>query len=160
MIIRSRIAFRPETAKDAAFVLRLYASTRDAEMKMVPWSEQEKEIFVRQQFEAQAAHYREHYHDADFNIITLDSRPIGRLYLHVHENDLRIIDITLAPEMRGQGIGAMLLGELLERAAGDGRTVSIHVEQFNPALHLYRRLGFSKVSSYGVYDLMEWRPVT
>jgi hypothetical protein len=35
--------------------------------------------------------------------------------------------------------------------------VSIHVEKFNPAMRLYRRLGFLTEEDKGVYDLMRWR---
>lgn len=160
MISRERIAFRPETEQDTPFVHRLYASTRQPEMDSVPWSDQEKDAFVLQQFEAQRSHYRQHYADAELLIILLDGRPVGRLYLHRVDNDLLIIDISLMPDVRGQGLGGMLLREIQERAAADGNVVSIHVEQFNPALHLYQRLGFVKIKSYGVYDLMEWRPAS
>jgi hypothetical protein len=34
--------------------------------------------------------------------------------------------------------------------------VSIHVEKLNPAMGLYRRLGFICVEDKGVYDLMHW----
>jgi RimJ/RimL family protein N-acetyltransferase len=157
MISRERITFRPEAEQDTDFVLRLYASTRQTEMDSVPWSAEEKERFVLQQFEAQRLHYRTYYSDSELLIILLDGRPVGRLYLHRTGNDLLIIDISLMPEVRGQGLGGMLLREIQDRAAAAGEVVSIHVEQFNPALHLYQRLGFVKVKSYGVYDLMEWR---
>jgi ribosomal protein S18 acetylase RimI-like enzyme len=39
-------------------------------------------------------------------------------------------------------------------AHASGRSVSIHVEQFNPAQHLYRRLGFRDVHLEGTYILM------
>jgi len=34
--------------------------------------------------------------------------------------------------------------------------VTIHVEQFNPALGWYQRLGFVPVEDRGVYVLMRW----
>jgi hypothetical protein len=34
--------------------------------------------------------------------------------------------------------------------------VSIHVEKLNPAMRLYRRLGFVTEEDKGVYDLMRW----
>jgi hypothetical protein len=34
--------------------------------------------------------------------------------------------------------------------------VSIHVEANNPAMTLYRRLGFTHVDTNGVYHLMRW----
>ena len=39
-----------------------------------------------------------------------------------------------------------------------GKPVRIHVERFNPALHLYERLGFVKAGDTGVWLLMERAP--
>ena len=155
--MRERISFRPETADDEAFLYRLYASTREPEMQMVPWSDEQKEEFLRMQFNAQTQHYKKNYNGADYSIVLLDGLPAGRLYLHERPEDLRIMDIVLAPEHRGSGIGSILLNDILERAAAAGQVVSIHVEQFNPALRLYERLGFRQIDTNGVYHLMEWR---
>jgi ribosomal protein S18 acetylase RimI-like enzyme len=35
--------------------------------------------------------------------------------------------------------------------------VRLHVEFNNPAMKLYRRLGFETIEDQGVYHLMEWR---
>lgn len=152
------ITFRPETAADADLVYRIYASTREDEMKLLDWSDLQKEGFVRMQFRAQTEHYKQYYGDGEFLIILRNGEPIGRLYLHQEPNDLRIIDITLLPEYRGSGIGGKLLRDLMARCAASGDALSIHVENFNPALRLYQRLGFQEISTYGVYYLMEWRP--
>ena len=46
----------------------------------------------------------------------------------------------------------------MDEAAAAGKDVSIHVEKFNPAMRLYRRLGFATEEDKGVYDLMRWTP--
>ena len=71
-------------------------------------------------------------------------------------DDVCIVDITLVPELRGAGLGTVLLREVLDDAARDGISVSIHVEHFNPAMHLYQRLGFQHVATNGVYHMMKW----
>ena len=43
-------------------------------------------------------------------------------------------------------------------ATASGRPVGIMVEKFNPAMRLYRRLGFTDVAEHGVYQEMEWLP--
>jgi ribosomal protein S18 acetylase RimI-like enzyme len=156
--MRDRISFRPETAEDAEFLYRLYASSREQEMQVVAWTDEQKEEFLRSQFNAQTLHYKKNYTEADYSIILLDGKPAGRLYLHQEPADIRIMDIIVAPEHRRSGIGTMLLQEILERARAAGHSVSIHVEQYNPALHLYERLGFQAIDTNGVYNLMEWRP--
>ena len=155
---RSAIAYRPRRDEDREFLYQLYASTRADEMKMVPWSDEQKEQFVRMQFYAQTVHYDDVYDPAGFHIIEEDQRPIGRLYLDRQPGQIHIIDITLSPEKRRVGLGTMLLQEILDEAAEKDAVVSIHVEHFNPALHLYNRLGFRQVASEGVYYLMKWDP--
>jgi len=152
------VTLRPITDDDHEFLYRVYASTREDELAPVPRADDEKEQFLRMQFHAQHTYYQEHFPHARFDVILLDGRRAGRLYVDRREDEIRIIDITLLPKRRGQGIGGGLIRSLLDEAAGLGRPVRIHVEHYNPAMSLYRRLGFVKIGDTGVYDLMEWTP--
>jgi ribosomal protein S18 acetylase RimI-like enzyme len=151
---------RPMTDSDGDFLYRLYASTRADEMAMVNWSDLQKQEFLQMQFRAQTSHYAEHYPLASFDIIELDNNPIGRLYLDKQADELRIIDIALLSEYRSRGIGRYYLESIIEQARDQGRSVSIHVEHNNPAMSLYRRLGFVKIEDKGIYWFMRWSPST
>jgi len=122
---------------------------------MVSWNAAEIESFLRSQFELQTAHYRKHYPGAFYLLICDGEEPIGRFYVDRALEDIHVLDITLVPERRGQGIGASILGDLLTEAAASGKKVSLYVEKFNPAQHLYARLGFRPVKDEGVYWLLE-----
>jgi GNAT superfamily N-acetyltransferase len=111
------------------------------------------------QFDAQHAHYQKHYVGSDFFVIERAGEAIGRLYLARWKAEHRIVDIALLPEHRGSGIGTALLTDLLDEAAAVGKAVTIHVEKFNPAMSLYRRLGFVAAGEEGAYDLMRWEQV-
>jgi len=155
----SSVILRPIREEDLEFLLRLYATTRADEMAMVvDWTDEQKEWFVRSQFQAQHAWYQEHYGDAQFDLILIDSVPAGRLYVHRRPAEIRLIDISLTPELRGRGIGSTLLRELMAEAEAAGKPLTIHVEKYNPAMRLYLRLGFKPIEDRGPYDLMEWRP--
>jgi ribosomal protein S18 acetylase RimI-like enzyme len=143
---------------DLPFLERVYGSTRETELAQTDWSDAQKAQFIAFQFQAQHQHYTNHYHGAQFLVIERDGMPVGRLYLHWRSDELRIVDIALLPEARGAGIGKALLDALMSRAAGQGKGVSIHVEQMNPAMRLYRRLGFTQIGEHGIYHLMAWRP--
>jgi len=138
---------RPARAEDREFLLRVYASTREEELRLVDWSDAQKTAFVRQQFEAQDAYYREYYDPASFEVIEVKGEPVGRLYVARWEDEIRIVDIALLPEHRGRGVGT-----------AERKRLSIHVEVNNPARRLYARLGFAPVEERGVYVLMEARP--
>lgn len=149
---------RPITDHDLPFLFELYASTRADEMALVNWSDLEKHQFLTMQFHAQHTYYMEHYQEATFDLMLWQGEPIGRLYVEEWPAELRIIDIALLPPYRNRGVGEYFLKKLMQRASAAHKGVSIHVETNNPAMRLYKRLHFRKVSEHGVYDLMEWQP--
>lgn len=150
------LSLRPITPQDVPFLAGVYASTRAEELAVTGWSDEDKEIFCRRQFDAQSAHYRENYPGALFQVIERDGISIGRLYVAHWEREIRIVDISLLPEHRGSGIGTQLLHDLREEARSAGKSLTIHVERLNPALRLYHRLGFQQIEDKGVYLLMKW----
>jgi ribosomal protein S18 acetylase RimI-like enzyme len=138
----------------------VYASTRAEELAVVPWDDAQKAAFLRTQFDAQDAWYRENYAQASFDVILVDGEPAGRLYLHRGASEIRIVDIALLPEHRGGGIGTSLLRDLCAEAEALGKSLTIHVERENPALRLYERLGFAVAEDKGVYLFLERLPAT
>lgn len=155
------IALRPATDDDRELLFDVYASTRADELAPVPWTAEQKRAFLRQQFDAQDRWWRLQYPDCSFQVIEIDGRAAGRLYVDRREREIRLVDIALLPELRRRGVGTRLIGELQREAEASGRTLTIHVERFNPARALYDRLGFHEIGEAGeVYRLLEWRPVS
>lgn len=150
---------RPIVPADEPFLRRLYASTRAAEMAIVPWTDGQKAAFLAQQFEAQDADYRRSYPSASFLVVEADGSPAGRLIVERRRDEIGLLDVSLLPEKRDRGLGGALIGELIEESRRDGKPLRIHVERFNRALTLYARLGFRLLSDLGVYYLLEWREV-
>ncbi len=153
------VVFRPECAEDEPFLLNLYASTRALELSLVDWDEIQKQSFIRQQYQAQHQYYLDYYIGSEFLIIEKGGTPIGRLYLHPGKEEIRIVDITLIPEVRSLGIGSAILKELQDQAQAQQLNLGIHVERFNPALRLYQRLGFEMMEDKGVYLFMLWKGI-
>ena len=156
--VRLGIVVRPMTDDDLPFAEALYASTRAEELAATGWPAEQQRAFLAQQHGAQHAHYRSHYPGAEWLILEQGGERIGRLYLVEWAREFRIVDISLIPAARGQGVGAALLGDLIAAAATALKSVSIHVEVNNPARRLYDRLGFTVAEDKGVYLLMEWHP--
>ena len=156
--IERSITLRPIGADDEAFLYRVYAAIREAELAQVAWDAAQREAFLRQQFAAQHRYYQEHYADTAFQVILVDGRPAGRLYVARWPDEIRIVDIALLPEHRNAGIGTALLRELQAEAARADKPLRIHVEIFNPARSLYERLGFREIADRGVYLFLEWAP--
>lgn len=152
------LSLRPALPDDLPFLAAVYASTRIEELAPTGWPDEAKTAFLQQQFSAQHDHYHTHYPGADFLIIERDGQPIGRLYVARWPRELRLMDIALLPQYRNRGLGTQILRGLLAEAQASGKRVSLHVEAYNPAMRLYERHGFQKITDTGVYWLMEWEP--
>ncbi|MDQ6631796.1 MAG: GNAT family N-acetyltransferase [Verrucomicrobiota bacterium] len=151
----SRVTLQSIAAGDEEFLFQVYASTRVEELAACEWSEPQRENFLRMQFQAQDKHYRENYPGATLQIINVDGECAGRLYVHRRKNEIRVMDIALLPIYRRRGIGTALMDRILFEGAKTDKSVTIHVEIFNPALCWYERLGFKKIAVNGPYYLME-----
>ncbi len=159
---------QPVTPNDRELLLELYASTRADELALTDWSDAQRLAFVEMQFDAQTQHYSRQRPQAVCQLIVLDDRPnegsrkdraVGRLWVDREGDSLHVLDITLLPQARGQGVGSALLRELMAEAQQQGQQVTISVEVHNPARHLYERLGFKAQGGVqGIYQRMAWKP--
>ena len=150
-----RLVVRDEQHGDEAFLRDLYASTRIDELAHAGWSPAQVDGFLRMQFDLQRTHYRRHYPNAKFLIVVLDGRAIGRLYVDYTPDDVRVLDISLLPDVRGTGIGRSLLGSVIEQADLLAAPVTLHVAVGSPARRLYERLGFRVVTQDAMNLFME-----
>ncbi len=153
-----KIKFRAVTNSDFAFLRKLYRSTREDELNATGWDEDQKDKFIDFQFNAQHSHYLVSFKGTDFLIIVMNRTDIGCLYLWRKENQILIIDITLSEKYRGKSIGTKILTGLIEESNKTGKKLNLHVEQNNPALKLYERLGFRIKDDTRVYYFMERMP--
>ena len=84
----------------------------------------------------------------------------ARGYGTVDERTPEIV-LSVKPAHRGRGIGSELMVQLLRSIAARGdEQVSLSVQKANPALRLYRRLGFAVAEDHGdeyvmVLDVLE-----
>lgn len=154
------VTLRPATAGDEEILLDIYTSTRADELAMTNWSQPERDAFIRMQFAAQREYYQSQYPHGDHRLIFADDHPAGRLYTAENEDEIRILDITVLPHLRGSGIGTPLITGVLSRAKEVGKPVRIYVETFNRSRGLFERLGFRVTEEDGMNVLLEYRPTS
>jgi GNAT superfamily N-acetyltransferase len=157
--MRGDVRLRSVTVADRDFLLGLYATTRAEELAAVPWTDPQKREFIEMQFDAQTAAYNA-YTMTTRDVIVVGDRPAGRLYVARWPEEICVVDISLLPEFRGQGIGTELLQSLMAEARREHKPLRIHVEGFNRALRLYQRLGFRAIADKGIYLQLEFTPET
>jgi hypothetical protein len=51
------VGLRRVDDQDVEFLFRVYASTRTEELAPVPWTDEQKQAFLRQQFDAQSSYW-------------------------------------------------------------------------------------------------------
>lgn len=154
--MKKSLLLRPICTRDLPFLQQLYATTRTDIQTFTGWTQQQKDLLIQQQFQAQHSYYRQHYKNATFDLVLFKKSAIGRLYVDRRERDIRIVDIALLPKYHGQGIGTFLLKSILTEGKETGKVVSLHVRRDNPALRLYQRLGFVKKRAVEERFLLEW----
>jgi ribosomal protein S18 acetylase RimI-like enzyme len=75
-----------------------------------------------------------------------------RLYICELTDEIRIIDLTIAPQFRSKGFGTEILADILSKAT---KPVRIYLEDYNRSAKLFERLGFRVIRDEGIYRLWE-----
>lgn len=151
------VTLRPVTPADDAFLFELYATTRPdiASLGL-------GDVLLRVQWQAQRQGYLARYPHSEHQLVLLDGRPAGRLWVAREPGELRLVDISLLPAHRGTGVGTGLLRALQQEATAADKPLRLSVAWDNPARRLYARLGFMPVAgtetSADPYLALEWRP--
>lgn len=153
------LSFCPETEADIPTLLRFYADSRAEELSVVPWTDEQKAMFLEQQFMAQRSHYYTHYQGAAFDLILLDGLPVGRWYVH-RSSELRLMDVIVTPEFQQRGIASWCFTQLITESRDSQKPITLHVESNNHARAWYTRLGFAELpdEATGVYIKMRREP--
>jgi GNAT superfamily N-acetyltransferase len=153
------LALRPASAEDYEDLVRIYASTRAGELAQVTWwNDEQKLAFCRSQYESQKTEYDERFPDAEYDVIVLDGRTVGRLWIGRDDEEIRLLDIALVPEAQNHGVGTTLLKRLIDESRQTGKRLRHMVFVLNnDALRFYERLGFKVFEDLGGYKHMEWK---
>jgi len=149
--VQTRIA----TPQDEPFLRRLFFAVRAPEFQAAGLSPEQLDELLGQQYKAMRSHYDQVFADAEYRIIEADGESIG-YEATVDRDTIHLLDIALMPEWRNQGIGTARMELLQERARQSGKSLTLSVEKFNPALRLYERLGFRFAADMGIYQRMQW----
>jgi ribosomal protein S18 acetylase RimI-like enzyme len=151
LMVLDTVSLRAATESDRDFLCALFATTREQELAHLPGGAAAQALFCSIQFNAQRESYRSSFPDADHEIIEVNGVAAGRLYVDRSRGAFHLIDISLLPQYRGQGIGGALLRALIAEAEQLAAVVSLNVAASNRATRLYERLGFRTIHTDGVY---------
>lgn len=145
---------RNATAEDETFFQGLYAETHGRALQNLNLLEGQKDALLEMQYRAQQSHYASAFPDRERLVLLLDDQKIGALTLSRQPDSIAIVDIAIASEFQGKGIGSSVLRSLV----AEGATICLHVEKASPAQRLYRRFGFVETADDGMSLAMIRRP--
>jgi ribosomal protein S18 acetylase RimI-like enzyme len=152
------ITLRPATEDDADFLLTLFKSSRGDDLRGLGWEEDRIGEFLEMQYEAQLNFLNADHPKLDDQIVLADGTAVGHLAIEQRPNEIRLVDLSLLPEHRNAGTGALLIQELQTQAAAAKRPLRCQVIRFNRAIGLFERLAFRRTSETGSHFQMEWLP--
>jgi ribosomal protein S18 acetylase RimI-like enzyme len=150
------ITLRPATEDDRDFLLALYKSSRGDDLRGLGWEEERIDEFLEMQYEAHQTFLTNDHPNLQDQIVLVDGVSVGHLAVEQRAEEIRLVDVSLAPEHRQRGTGTLLIQELQAQAAAAQRPLRLQVIRFNRAVTLFERLGFRRTSETGTHFQMEW----
>jgi len=132
----SNFTLRDALESDYNFAKKLYIQTmKPLLMKFDAWDE----AVVMARFDG-------YYELGEMQVILINGKDVGWLQISESEHELELAQIHIKQAFCSRGIGTQLIRKLMNEARGKGKSVFLSVVRGNPALSLYRRLGFAIVS--------------
>jgi ribosomal protein S18 acetylase RimI-like enzyme len=127
----TRITLRPAVAQDFDYCASLYFSEME-------WAIRELKLDLA----GQVTDFRQRWKVTEVRIILLDSVDVGWLQTNSQGDTLFLAQLFVNAAFQRQGIGTEVLKRLIGEAASGRRPIALGVIKTNPALRLYKRLGF------------------
>jgi ribosomal protein S18 acetylase RimI-like enzyme len=98
------------------------------------------------------------YRLEDAQLVYLNGEAVGLVKAHREGSVWHLIQVQVAPQWQGKGLGEKLVRGVLEQAAQHGSSVVLDVLFDNPAKRLYDRLGFVVEQRGAMEYRMRWSP--
>jgi GNAT superfamily N-acetyltransferase len=150
-------SLRPARAADDAFLFRLFGETQD-QLALIRPNQALWETLVEIQYRGRKMSYGENYPAAEDAILCLGSEAAGRLLINRESDCMRIVDVAVLAQWRGQGIGTWALRHCQQQAAETGVRIELTVNPMNRARLLYESLGFRATEEDAMRVAMTWSP--
>jgi ribosomal protein S18 acetylase RimI-like enzyme len=138
----AQVTRRAATEQDEAFLFALFRDVRAAEFAQAPLGPAQLDLLMSIQYAGQKQTYGAQY-PAGNEIVLLDGKPIGRMWLYRGTGEQHLVDISLMADFRNRGIGAALVTEAIAAARAAGVRLCCSVAAANQgSLRFHQRMGF------------------
>lgn len=127
------LTLRPATGRDREFLFGLHRAAMGPYIEQLygPWDDAVQWDFFDRWFQPKSV-----------RVITVEGEDVGVLGMQDRDDEVYVTRIEVHPDWQNRGIGAAVMRDVLQQAKEEGRAVSLHVFEINPARKLYQSLGF------------------
>ncbi len=154
----SNIGLRPARSSDQDFFEQLYKDSR-TDLWLIDKDKDFIEELIDQQWRARESYYAEAFPSGMFFVIEIQGDRAGRLVLDFGPNEVRIVDLHIAPGYQGKGFGKELMIGIQGIAETNAIPLTLTVDRQNiGAKRLYQLLGFVVDYVDDMADFMVWTP--
>lgn len=153
--------YRIRTARpgDEAFQFALFRARRAGMFELAGLPAPVIDNLLSLQYRARGESYRGSFPDARWSIVECAGEPIGELVIDEDVDALHIVDITLAPDHQGRGIGPLLLRAYLDDGVSRGGVRAIADVGNAASRKMFARLGFLERPCGDEANVeLRWRP--
>ncbi|MES2708616.1 MAG: GNAT family N-acetyltransferase [Verrucomicrobiota bacterium] len=155
------IRLRPAEERDIPFLLELRRVTMQGVItNHYPWENgaQTERVMLHFECARMVSLHQESSDGGPENRNFIPETDAGLLKVIPLSTGLELCQIQLLPAWQGRGLGTRLIRMVQGEAKAAGLPLTLHVLRSNPALALYRKLGFQIVESDAHSHTMRWSP--
>jgi ribosomal protein S18 acetylase RimI-like enzyme len=147
-----QLSCRTETSEDEPFIRRLMIETLTDQLGAWSWPDGVREPLLDAQSRVRRQGFRASAGDKPGTIAVINDEPVAWYIAVELPGEIRLLNLVVARERRGKGIGSAVLRKLVMAS----KTVTLSVAINNQrALDLYTRMGFRRAGDDGVHYFME-----
>lgn len=153
------IQLRTITDADHPFLYKHFGAVKMQHLMHAGLPEAQLQPLIEMQYRAQQASYLEQWPAAAQELILVSEKPAGQIRVARDKTaGFHLVDISLQPEFRRQGIASTLIQQLLQEAAANRTSVCLSVARENlPAIALYEKFGFQVIDGDELFLRMQSR---
>ena len=154
-----RITIRPATPADAPALFALFAEEKAAELAGLSLAAEQLLPLLEMQYRGREFSYSQAAANLADDVLCLsDGTAVGRILIDRRADGIRVMDVAVLAAYRNRGIGTQVLEQVQQAAHKASLPVRLRVMKGNAAGRLYKRLGFTSVSSDAISMELEWHP--
>jgi ribosomal protein S18 acetylase RimI-like enzyme len=147
---------RLENPDDESFIRKLMIETLAGQLDACSWHDEIRESLLDAQYRIRRAGFRASAGNQPGTIVLIDGEPVAWYIAADFDDEIRLVNLVVANQHRGKGLGSAILRQLLIHSDHSGKTLRLSVAINNPrAAELYARFGFRRTGDDGVHHFME-----